>query len=522
MEILEMRRRTELPVVCGSRAVRRSFLFSAAFLILVVLFYVEENYRGIKVWESSRTRLLGKGVQLDWSKLAPAKVADEDNFAATPFFAALFDYAPGTYTPRDLNAYNLVAGFAQFEAPYAEARRSTDVVPAMSLGHRINLAEVLRLVQQSKLHAGQTKPEKEEDPGQRRETAVALLGVLEQFRPVLDELQTASGRSQARFNLNYGEEYSWAVPQPHLPVLERISRVLAWRGCAELAVENASAAAQDVELIVDLASTLHNEPFRSSLLTRNTMLDNARQILWEGLAHHQWSKNQLSELQSRLERISLRDIQAQLQLDRSAGNGVFEMVHEKPSIVKGWSFGPSLADKVRGFVVRHMPTGWMYLEQAEYQSRFDECVAPAFDLEQGRVYPKRLVQPTPVVFALWRHRLLADLVLYSSRFLCSKAALAQTGVNQALIACALERYRLDKSQFPDTLDDLSSQGMPNAPLDVITGQPMKYHRTPDGRFVLYSVGWNEKDDGGKTVVDPRRKAPDSDQGDWVWPPYPEP
>jgi len=39
---------------------------------------------------------------------------------------------------------------------------------------------------------------------------------------------------------------------------------------------------------------------------------------------------------------------------------------------------------------------------------------------------------------------------------------------------------------------------------------VKYHRTAEGRFVLYSVGWNEKDDGGvpgKTGL----------EGDWVWP-----
>ena len=34
------------------------------------------------------------------------------------------------------------------------------------------------------------------------------------------------------------------------------------------------------------------------------------------------------------------------------------------------------------------------------------------------------------------------------------------------------------------------------PHDIINGDPLKYHRTDDGQFVLYSVGWNETDDGG--------------------------
>jgi hypothetical protein len=219
--------------------------------------------------------------------------------------------------------------------------------------------------------------------------------------------------------------------------------------------------------------------------------------------------------------MSLRDLQPQLQLERCSGNGVFEMIHKQPSIVNGWTFGPSFFDKFRGFVLRNMPTGWMYLEQAEYQNRFDKCAAPAFALEQGRVYPKKFVPATPVMSAFFRHRLLADLILYGSRFFCSKAGLAQTSLNQAAIACALERYHLDKGQFPAALDDLTSQGLPNPPPDVITGQPMRYRRTPNDHFLLYSVGWNEKDDDGKSVIDPNTKTPDPNQGDWVWPAYPE-
>ena len=36
-----------------------------------------------------------------------------------------------------------------------------------------------------------------------------------------------------------------------------------------------------------------------------------------------------------------------------------------------------------------------------------------------------------------------------------------------------------------------------------------YRRMGDGKFLLYSVGWNETDDGG-TASDKM------DQGDWVW------
>ena len=55
--------------------------------------------------------------------------------------------------------------------------------------------------------------------------------------------------------------------------------------------------------------------------------------------------------------------------------------------------------------------------------------------------------------------------------------------------------------------------MSRLPNDVITGQPYKYRRTEDGQFILYSVGWNEKDDGG---VPGTHGLYDDKEGDWVW------
>jgi hypothetical protein len=45
---------------------------------------------------------------------------------------------------------------------------------------------------------------------------------------------------------------------------------------------------------------------------------------------------------------------------------------------------------------------------------------------------------------------------------------------------------------------------------VLTGEPQKYRRTEDGRFLLYSVARNGKDDGGSLAKG------DSGPKDWVW------
>jgi hypothetical protein len=121
-----------------------------------------------------------------------------------------------------------------------------------------------------------------------------------------------------------------------------------------------------------------------------------------------------------------------------------------------------------------------------------------------------------ILGGLLNHRLIARVLLPSLSRIIIRSAETQTAANQAAIACALERYRLANGNFPDTLDALAPKFIAQLPKDVINNQPMKYRRTSDGQFVLYSVGWNEKDDGGT----PGKTLFDEKNGDWVWE-YPE-
>jgi hypothetical protein len=45
------------------------------------------------------------------------------------------------------------------------------------------------------------------------------------------------------------------------------------------------------------------------------------------------------------------------------------------------------------------------------------------------------------------------------------------------------------------LDALVPQFIEKLPHDIIGGQPLHYRLMDDEKFLPYSVGWNEKDDG---------------------------
>jgi hypothetical protein len=97
-----------------------------------------------------------------------------------------------------------------------------------------------------------------------------------------------------------------------------------------------------------------------------------------------------------------------------------------------------------------------------------------------------------------------------------KLALDQTSVDEAQIACALERYRLANGRYPDALAALSPRFISTVPQDIIGGGPLKYHTTGDGQYMLYSIGWDETDEGGTVVMGSDGKTQDIAQGDWVW------
>src|SRR5712692_6607889 len=76
--------RSGLPLAC--RWLLRSWTFRiiGGLISLIVLFYLEENLRGKRAWESCRRELIARGEKVDWSDFMPSPVADADNiFAAT-------------------------------------------------------------------------------------------------------------------------------------------------------------------------------------------------------------------------------------------------------------------------------------------------------------------------------------------------------------------------------------------------------------------------------------------------------
>jgi hypothetical protein len=144
---------------------------------------------------------------------------------------------------------------------------------------------------------------------------------------------------------------------------------------------------------------------------------------------------------------------------------------------------------------------------------------PLADLEHRIVSPASVRHADAAVGLEFRHvspnNRLESLLLPAFGGAVKKFAYAQTSVDLARVAIALERYRLAHGGYPESLDALAPQFIAKIPHDIINGQPLHYRPETNGQFVLYSVGWNEADDGGE-VGRIKYGTPDISEGDWVW------
>jgi hypothetical protein len=493
-------------------------LGGATLVAFFGLFFAEENWRGERAWEKCRRQLEAKGVELDWSKFAPAPVPDEQNFAMTPFLVPLFDFNPSPLQPgqklwRDTvsveRAQNFGAELLHEDKPDQIPRRRLE-------GQLTDLEEALmQLKRQSNASSGMVPAF-----DSRTAAAAAVLDALKDYRPVLEELQAASRRPFSRFKVQYDAEDPMTILLPHYRILQQVAKVLQVRGSAELALDKPGLAYDDLRLMLFLVDSVRAEPFLVTMNVRANLLSMAERLLWEGLGQHLWSESQLREAQGQLSQINMLScLNRGLQAERAAhGNQLFRYIRTHKGafrqIVGSDDATAGLTYLLAG------PEGWFYQEQAVFHQLFQTRVADIFDVQSGHVNPSAVKASSKALErdlagnALWHHNAMSRLLLGKLLGLFERAALAQTQAELAATACALERYRLARGGFPEKLEGLVPQFADKIPVDVCGGAPLKYRPIAAGQFLLYGVGWNETDDGGTSVMT------ESDQGDWVWPPYP--
>ena len=499
------------------RTARRVLVSFAVIATMVALFYAEEDFRGKRAWDEYRRELEARGEQLDWKAIIPKPVPDDQNFAAIPLIQSWFVRSNAFNSDfwRQDN-YGRVSDFISSSQAKKDggSRHFTDLV---AWGMAFDAIRSGKFSPSQWLESGQL------DRESRAKAVPAVLEGLKTNEVIFAELRAASQRPYSRYPVDYDVPDPAEILLPHLNKVRAVCRRLSLKACAELALGQSEDALEDVKLMLYMDDSVRNDSTLISYLVRVACLEHAVQPVWEGLAEHRWSDVQLQELQARLQQFDfVADLKPALNAERGWGIGIIEFVKNRGKLSELTEPTGSPQASPANLISKMVPSGWYYQEELNYGRLFEIELKGSFDATKKRVSPSRIAvgerevdralfaRPFSAVFI--HHRLMARMLLPALGKVPRRGATAQTAADQAALACALERYRLANGRFPETLDAFVPRFASQLPHDVITGEPYKYHRTADGQFLVYSVGWNEKDDGGA----PGKTLFDIDRGDWVW------
>lgn len=455
------------------QGLRRSLYVLGGLVILFPLFHAVENARGNRAWKTWQREREAAGDVFDPMALVPAPIPDANNFAAAPRVAAAIH---GTQ-------------------PLVALPPGWPTTPAGNWreGQRADL-EVFRKA----------------FPKGNLEQALAP------YKEALDDLALAARRPSCRVPPTYTSLTEAGFPA--LLGFRAAARVLQLRALQALHTGHLEAAYQDVTTLLRMVEHFKQEPLLLCQLLRMALGNLALQPLWEGLAMHAWTQPQLTGLRAA---VAKTDFLGSMELAWKE-----ERAFHGPNSVKlaavspwSWSYGPPhpWEDQVPGenklkALVRKLatPRGWI-LQNAVFADKvLKEALCDPLDPAKGRIAPRN--QDALVAVFARRHfspyTFMFPMVPPALTEQNIRAARTQTGFDQARTACDLELFRHSKGAYPEQLADLGGQ----LPQDPIDGRPLRYRRTPEGGYLLYSVGWNGVDDQGQPGHgnDPLR------DGDWVW------
>lgn len=545
------------------RIIKRCLWALLILASLVPVFYAEENWRGQRAWENYRHELEAKGEKLDFADYLPPRVPDEQNFAFAPVVRTTWCWqldTNGHKLPQedtnivrrlDLNLFRTIqlpppppqnwqsgkttdlAAWQNYFRTMFVTNRSMGGMPGMPPGspeefqswmktNSFNPYDTNEVIEVEALATNEFPV-----AAQPQSPAADVLLALSKFDPALAELREAADRPLSHFPLDYETQPTYMMVSPHLESLKKTAEVLRLRAVALLADGQTSKAFDDVKLIFKLGDSIQAEPGEISPLVYQAIIKMTMSVIWEGMMAHRWTDAQLSAIQSQIEVIDLRvNYRRYIRSERARVLSDIDWMMQKQNLLEfrkqfyfdDNQYAGDFWDRVRQAIFFYsLPRGWLELNKLGVARIFQSSLQTEDEVGHGILCSN--------VAARYENVLVREVELRTARnFLVGMFMPApsvktfsqsQACLDLATIACARERYWLAEGAYPETLDALSPRFLEKIPRDVINGQPLHYRRTEDGKFLLYSVGWNETDDGGQPGLGERGNYLPA-KGDWVW------
>jgi len=484
----------------------------SGFIALVIPFYAEEDWRGARAWAACQRDLAAKGESLDLRQLVPSG-KPEDDLSQSPIFAELYKNESQYVHPHQLKVY--VFDLWKHERPPARVNQITAYLnadpyakkpefPHYVGGNHLDLAawqKFYRSLPQSPLTQTNSTP------------AQDVLQALGQFDSDLTKIDTAVSNQAAYWPIDYEKPFISNLDGNSC--LDGPTDVVVLKGVAHLDNHEVDRAERDYLFSFRLSQPLLKGCFLINYGMISYIRSSADLILWEGLHRHAWDDAQLHEMESALAASDMLALAKQtLRIERACTiasidfikNGGGDQLRAAGGVAEFDKYG--YYDAVRQ--LNYRPSGEWDQDKTFYAKSMQERIE-AIHLDRGTMDPGVFNYEKDSAMWYGRQRLTLYMSTMQLRVIDGfgqTIAVTETYRRLARLSCRLEEYRLEHGQYPDQLDAL-----PDLPAhlnqEVLSEQPFRYQHKGDG-YLLYSVGWKQKDNGGIYSAKDR-------ESDWPWP-----
>jgi hypothetical protein len=423
----------------------RIILVLVGLAVLISFFYAEEDWRGKRAWENYKYEWEAKGEKFDWQSFVPPSVPDDQNFFTAPIFTNM------------RNGKIVITPYHSDGSPDWHAEK--DQIGYLGGEGRTSITD-LKAFQASYRNPTDKKLAKEFPVASQSQTpAKDVLFALSKFDSAVEELRQASQRPYGSVPLNYEDGFSSASSLlPILAELKRCAQVLQLRAVAELEDGQNAKALDDIKLLLYLNNSLRSSPFFTSHLVRMAIVAISLQPIWEGLAEHEWSDEQLAALEAELAKVDfLADYGSIMRGERAFAIASFENQRRTREMISYTDAG-IVTNKLT-----FMPSAYFYQNELAFAQLHQQWILPLIDTNSRAISPAALQDANDAVLAEKEHsyfpayKTQAMMLFHNVSAAVRKIAAIQASIDLARVACALERYRLAHGEYPETLDALAPQ-----------------------------------------------------------------
>lgn len=428
-------------------------------------------------WLKLKRDVEATGFSFDMQQFDTPAIPDAENFAAHPLLAELYTgTAAGAASSTRLGKIDL-ATLPDFpdKIPYPNLRWRESI--------RYNLAD--------------TTGDKDLDPPA---AAKKILRGLDTWKAQLDALAEAAKRPSSRLPVDWSKTLTPVGSHD----LFKARQHLGLRSLSNLRSGNLHAATNDTLALLRIARHGSADPSLLGVVVTNSGNLLAYQCLWEGLVEKQWTEVSLLLIESELGKIDLRSqfaaaIRFELGFSQKVSSDLIngKRTYDEIEALYGDNKAPTPLQIYESQITTVGRISQFLLDPSTGNPVLDPAKLRKLD---------ELVGDVPNSAPLWHsHRFLGSI-----RWASISCLQSQADLNNARIAVALERYRLSHGKLPKRLGELTPRYLTKIPIDPMTNREPRYKIRPDGTPAIYSLGWDNDDDGGTPALNTKR------EGDWVW------